>query len=100
MTMGRLRRIAIALAALALAGAAGCGDGPPAPDRGRPGDVVDTRVPAPWRDDGALDRVRRARAEAEAAARRATALARLDRVHTVGAALRRALLRGAIDRRA
>jgi hypothetical protein len=95
--MGGLRRIATVLAGLVLLAVAGCGDGPPA-DHGRPGDVVDTRVPVPWRDDGTLDRVRRARAEAEAAARRAAALARLERVSTVGAALRRALLTDAIER--
>src|SRR5688500_20280945 len=95
--MGGVRRIATVLAGLVLLAVASCGDGPPV-DRGRPGDVVDTRVPVPWRDDGTLDRVRRARAEAEAAARRAAALARLEGVSTVGAALRRALLTHAIER--
>jgi hypothetical protein len=94
-----LRRIATALGAAVLLTVAGCGDGP-SPDRARPGDAVDTRVPVPWRDDGALDRVKRAQAEAEREARRAAALARLEGVPTVGAALRRALLREAIDRRA
>ena len=69
---------------------AGCGDGDkrsPAPP------TVDLSEPAPWRDDG-LDRVERARREAEAAARRRAELAKLAGVPTVGAALRRALLSG------
>ncbi len=75
---------------------AGCGDAdrrgatpPPPLDLGS--------EPAPWRADG-LDRVERARREAEAVARRRAALAKLDGVPTVGAALRRALLSGRIER--
>jgi hypothetical protein len=95
--MGGVRRIATLVGGLLLLTVAGCGDTPP-PDRPPPGDVVDTSVPVPWRDGGELDRVRRARVEALAAARRLAALERLEGVPTVGAALRRALLTGAIER--
>jgi len=94
--MGGLRRIAAVVAGLALV-AAGCGGGAPSRDP-RSGDVVDTRVPVRWRADGDLDRVVRARAAAREAARRRAALAALEDVHTVPAALRRALLSGAIGR--
>ena len=78
--------------------ASGCGgDGGGAPDRSAPRPVVDTRTPSPWRTTD-LDRVVRARAVAAELARRRAALARLAGVRTVGAALRRARLRGAIDR--
>jgi len=78
--------------------AAGCGGGG-APSRdARAGNVVDTRMPAPWRAGADLDRVRRTRAATRAAARRRAALAALEDVHTVPAALRRALLTGAIGR--
>jgi hypothetical protein len=89
--MGRLRRIAAVLTGLALV-AAGCG-GDGGPSRGDRV-VVDTRTPSPWRPGGDLDRVTRTR---EAARRRAE-LAALEDVHTVPAALRRALLRHAIRR--
>jgi D-glucuronyl C5-epimerase-like protein len=77
--------------------AAGCGgDGtrsdPPARD------VVDTRTPVPWRAGAELDRVLRVRAAAHEAARRRAALAALAGVRTVPAALRRAMLSGAISR--
>ena len=95
--MEALRRIAAVIAGLALV-AAGCGDGGGGASRDRADRVaVDTRTPSPWRAGGDLDRVARARAAARAAARRA-ALAALEDVHTVPAALRRALLRRAIDR--
>jgi D-glucuronyl C5-epimerase C-terminus len=93
--MGGLRRIAAVIVGLALI-VGGCG-GRDAPSPGREsGHVVDTRVPAPWRAGGDLDRVRRTRAVAREAARRRAALAALEDVHTVPAALRRALLTGAI----
>jgi hypothetical protein len=97
--MGGLRRIAAVIVGFALV-ASGCGGGDAPPPGGRAGDVVDTRVPAPWRDGGELDRVTRTRAVAREAARRRAALAALEDVHTVGAALRRAQLSGAIERRA
>ena len=94
-TMEGLRRIAAVLAGLALA-VAGCGgDGGPSGDAGDRV-AVDTRTPSPWRPGGDLDRVARTRAVARQAARRRAALAALEDVHTVPAALRRALLRGAI----
>jgi hypothetical protein len=93
--MGGLRRIAAVLVGVALL-AAGCGsDGTP-PGDGRDGEVVDTRTPSPWRAGAELDRVARTRAAAREAARRRAALAALQDVHTVPAALRRALLSRAI----
>jgi len=92
--MGAERRIAAVLAGLVLL-AAGCGgDKRSAP---RPADRAGE--PVPWRTDG-LDRVQRARKEAEADARRRAELARLRDSVTVDAALRRALLTAAIGRRA
>jgi hypothetical protein len=96
--MGGLRRIAAVIVGLALI-AAGCGGGDGRPDA-TPRDVVDTRTPAPWRAGGELDRVLRTRAAAREAARRRAALAALAGVRTVPAALRRALLGGAISRAA
>ena len=77
--------------------ASGCGGSDDPPRDPPPGDVVDTRTPAPWRAGGELDRVLRTRAAARAAARRRAALAALAGVHTVPAALRRAELRGSIS---
>jgi D-glucuronyl C5-epimerase C-terminus len=92
--MGGLRRIAPVIAGIALV-AAGCGgDRAPAP---HPADVLDTRTPSPWRAGAELDRVVRTRAAARAVARRRAALAALEGVHTVPAALRRAALTGAIS---
>jgi D-glucuronyl C5-epimerase-like protein len=93
--MGGRRRIAVVLAGLglALAGCGGGGDAGPAAPAGR------ADPPAPWRTDE-LDRVVRARAQAEEAARVRAELARLRRFTTVRAALRRALLTEAIGRRA
>jgi hypothetical protein len=88
------RRIAAVLAGLGLA-VAGCGGDNAGP--AAPADRAD--APVPWRTD-ALDRVARARAEAERAARVRAELARLRRSTTVRAALRRALLTDAISRRA
>ncbi|HTE62226.1 MAG TPA: D-glucuronyl C5-epimerase family protein [Solirubrobacteraceae bacterium] len=79
---------------------AGCGGGGAPSRSARAGDVVDTRVPAPWRAGADLDRVLRTRAAAREAARRRAALAALEDVHTVPAVLRRAWLSGAIDRAA
>ena len=72
---------------------AGCGGGDPAPAPRPPAPAAEERVP--WQS-GDLDRTRRAQAMAERAARRYAALTRLRGVPTVGAALRRAHLRGAI----
>jgi hypothetical protein len=95
--MGGLRRIAAVIAGLALV-AAGCGGGGAPSGGARAGAAVDTRMPAPWRAGGDLDRVLRTRAAAREAARRRAELAALEDVHTVPAALRRALLTGAIGR--
>ncbi len=95
--MGRVRRIAAVLAGIALM-AAGCGgDGGGADGAGPPRVVVDTRTPSPWVTSD-LDRVARSRAAAEQAARRRARLAELAGVRTVGAALERAYLTGAIGR--
>jgi len=94
--MGGLRRIAAVVGTGAVLLAAGCGDGPPA-DQTRP-DAVDTSTPVPWRADGALDRVARSQEAAAEAAWRRAELAALEDVHTVRAALRRAMLSGAISR--
>jgi hypothetical protein len=91
--MGAERRIAALLTGLVLA-LAGCGGdaaGPPASDR--------ADNPVPWRTDE-LDRVARARAEADEAAWRRAELAKLERSASVRAALRRALLTESIGRRA
>ena len=93
-TMAAGRRIAAVLTGLALV-AAGCGGGHRA---AAPPRALGVREPVPWRTD-ALDRVARARAEAAAVARRRATLARLAGEGTVRAALRRALLTGAIGRR-
>ena len=84
------RRIALVLVGLLLL-ASGCG-----------GDRHAQRAPAPfegsaepWIAEG-LDRVERVQAAASEAARRRAELARLARSPTVAAAVRRALLRGAI----
>jgi hypothetical protein len=95
--MRALRRIAAVIAGLALVAAGCAGDGGPSPDAGDRV-VVDTRTPSPWRPGGDLDRVTRTRAAARELARRRAALAALADVRTVPAALRRALLRGAIGR--
>jgi hypothetical protein len=90
--MAARRRIAAVLAGLVLL-AAGCDDekrSAAAGDRA-------AAAPAPWSNDG-LDRVQRARLEAEEVARRRAELAKLAGVRTVGAALRRALLAGRIGR--
>jgi hypothetical protein len=95
--MGGLRRIAAVIVGLALV-VGGCGGrDAPSPSR-ESGGAVDTRVPAPWRAGADLDKVQRTRAVARKAARRRAALAALEDVHTVPAALRRALLTGAIGR--
>jgi len=91
-----LRRIAAAVAAATLI-AAGCGGEQRA---GRAPADPRAQAPVPWRPDGALDRVQRARALAARAARRRAELERLAGVHTVPAALRRALLSRAIGERA
>jgi D-glucuronyl C5-epimerase C-terminus len=93
--MGGLRRIAAVCVGLALM-AAGCGGGDARPEPA-PRDVVDTRTPAPWRAGSEFDSVLRTRAAAREAARRRAALAALAGVRTVPAALRRALLTGAIS---
>ena len=85
------------IAGLALA-AGGCGgEGGPSPDAGD-GVAVDTRTPSPWVPGSDLDRVARTRTAAREAARRRAALAALEDVHTVPAALRRARLSRAIGR--
>ena len=94
--MGGARRIAAVAAGLVLA-LSGCGGSGAAPDRPPKGPVVDTRTPSPWHS-GDLDRVLRTRAAAEEVARRRAALARIADVRTVGAALKRAYLTGAIHR--
>ena len=89
------RRIAAISIGLALAaGGCGGGDGGPAPDRGA---NVDTSVPVRT-PGGDPVRVLRTRAAAAEVARRRAELARIAHVPTVGAALRRAYLRGAIGR--
>ena len=89
------RRCAVLVAGLALLLIAGCGGGA---DQG-PGRVVavDTSEPVPWHSVD-LDRSKAARAIAAAAARRHAELGRLRGVPSVGAALRRARLSGAIGR--
>jgi len=91
--MAGRRRIAAVLAGGLLA-IAGCGGDEPRPDA--PPAVSGEAAPATAE---ALDRVQRARAEAEAIARRRAELARLRRSPGVRAALRRALLSGAIGPR-
>jgi hypothetical protein len=85
----------VLVAGLALLLTAGCGgSGDPEPKRVV---AVDTSEPVPWRP-GELDRSNAARAIAVAAARRHAELVRLRGVPSVGAALRRARLSGAIGR--
>jgi len=89
-TMAARRRIAVVLTGCVLS-AAGCGgDG-----HSRPAPPDLAGGPVPWRTQS-LDRVERVRAEAAALARRRAELARLEHARTVRAALRRALLTGAI----
>jgi hypothetical protein len=92
--MARRRRIAAVLTGFVLA-VAGCGGDKPA----APAPADRAAEPSPWRTDE-LDRVGRARAAAEEAARRRAELARLERSVTVRAALRRALLTEKIGPRA
>ncbi|HKH17374.1 MAG TPA: D-glucuronyl C5-epimerase family protein [Solirubrobacteraceae bacterium] len=88
------RRIAAVLTGLVLL-AAGCGADTPS----SPAPADRAAEPAPGRND-ALDRVRRARAEAAEAAWRRAELAKLAGSRTIAAALRRALLTEALGRRA
>jgi hypothetical protein len=92
--MGGVRRIATALAAAAMLTVAGCGGGDdpagPAPRADGPLEPVPALRPLDF------DRVERARREADEAARRRDQLRRLEGHTSVRAALRRALLRGAI----
>ena len=95
--MGGARRIATALAAaamLAAGGGCGGGDGPagPAPRADGPPESVPALRPLDY------DRVDRARREADEAAWRRDQLRRLEGHTSVPAALRRALLRGAIGK--
>ena len=95
--MAARRRIAAVLAGCILL-AAGCGGGGGDDEDGDgPARAELTGGSVPWRSAG-LDRVARARAAARAQARRRAELARLARSRTVRAALRRALLTGAIVR--